>query len=129
MITIQYDFSNHWNASSLEQLNAMLRELPLADLCLEDSAGYLSPIKNRNGTTLGHRCEPERGTLKCRLAHTHPGHQFQLDTFTGPITENHESRIQGWEDSHPGREVTYTVIYRFSQCNTDAYLIVHQNRR
>ena len=129
MITIQYDFSNHRNASNLEQLNAMLRELPLVDLYLEDSAGYLSPIRNRNGATLGHRCEPERGTLKCRLAHSHPGYQFQIDTFTGPITENHESRIQVWKNSHPDREVTYTVIYRFTQYNTDGYLILSCSKR
>lgn len=125
MIIINFDFKHFREESDLEQLNALLNAMSLQDLRLEDGEGYLCITKDGSKKLLGRRYGLDGGTLYCTLARRSPGYHYRIDTFAESPTENHYEQIQEWIKSHPDRNICYSIVVGFEEC--DGYVIVHRS--
>ena len=125
MIRIHFEFKTR-SAEDLEQLNAILAAMPLQELELENTEGYLATTTDGEGNLVGRRYGLDSGTLVCTRAEEEPGLFYQIDSLVADKSVGHKDVMDIWRGSHPERIVRMAVRVGFEE--VVGYLILHHQR-
>ena len=113
-IIIEMTFKDR-RETDLPQINALLATMPLKELEVKESRGYLAVTRSPQGTERRYGLDEAR--LVCHLADcSEEGFCYQIDAITYEHWEDEDGLMQRWRETHPGRILCMTITRCYQSC-------------
>lgn len=107
----------------IEQLNALLSNLKLKSLELEENSTYISTTRDGSGNILGQQLGFTSGTFICELGDDETGNFYQIETQVSDKNVDPDAYIQNWIDSHT--DVIIRIVLQVEYENNFGYVFIY----